>query len=67
MEIIPDFIGWDLSIEDVAVPESQTVIKSGLNPEHLPIFDCAFKPFKGERSLHYLGHLRMMVACHRRS
>lgn len=51
------------TIEDVAVPESQNVIKSGLNPEHLPIFDCAFKPFKGERSLHYLGHLRMMAAC----
>jgi ribonucleoside-diphosphate reductase alpha chain len=51
------------TIEDVAVPESQTVIKSGLNPEHLPIFDCAFKPFKGERSLHYFGHLRMMAAC----
>jgi ribonucleoside-diphosphate reductase alpha chain len=51
------------TIEDVAVPESQTVIKSGLNPEHLAIFDCAFKPFKGERSLHYFGHLRMMAAC----
>jgi ribonucleoside-diphosphate reductase alpha chain len=51
------------TIEDVPVPESQNVIKSGLNPEHLPIFDCAFKPFKGERSLHYLGHLRMMAAC----
>ncbi len=51
------------TIEDVAVPESQIVIKSGLNPEHLPIFDCAFKPYKGERSLHYLGHLRMMAAC----
>src|SRR5207302_5774478 len=33
---------------------------SGLNPEHLPIFDCAFKPFKGERSLNYMAHLRMM-------
>jgi ribonucleoside-diphosphate reductase alpha chain len=51
------------TIEDVAVPESQSVIKSGLKAEHLPIFDCAFKPFKGERSLHYLGHLRMMAAC----
>jgi ribonucleoside-diphosphate reductase alpha chain len=51
------------TIEDVAVPESQSVIKSGLKEEHLPIFDCAFKPFKGERSLHYLGHLRMMAAC----
>jgi ribonucleoside-diphosphate reductase alpha chain len=51
------------TIEDVVIPESQTVIRSGLKPEHLPVFDCAFKPFKGERSLHYLGHLRMMAAC----
>ncbi len=39
-----------------------TKISSGLKPEHLPIFDCAFKPFKGERSLHYLAHLKMMAA-----
>jgi ribonucleoside-diphosphate reductase alpha chain len=51
------------TIEDVVVPESQTVVRSGLKPEHLPVFDCAFKPFKGERSLHYLGHLRMMAGC----
>lgn len=30
--------------------------------EHLPIFDCAFKPVNGERSIHYLGHLKMMGA-----
>ncbi len=35
---------------------------SGLKPEHLPIFDCAFKAARGSRSLHYLGHLRMMAA-----
>jgi len=34
----------------------------GLKAEHLPVFDCAFKPAKGERSIHYLGHLRMMGA-----
>ncbi|HUM13486.1 MAG TPA: vitamin B12-dependent ribonucleotide reductase [Myxococcaceae bacterium] len=34
----------------------------GLKAEHLPVFDCAFKPSKGERSIHYLGHLRMMGA-----
>ena len=34
----------------------------GLKPEHLSIFDCAFKPYKGERSLHYMAHLRMMAA-----
>ena len=26
------------------------------------MFDCAFKPFRGERSLHYLAHLKMMAA-----
>jgi ribonucleoside-diphosphate reductase alpha chain len=36
--------------------------RSGLKPEHLPIFDCAFKPFKGQRSLNYMAHLRMMAA-----
>jgi ribonucleoside-diphosphate reductase alpha chain len=51
------------TIEDVIVPETNRVIQSGLKPEHLPVFDCAFKPFKGKRSLHYLGHLRMMAAC----
>ena len=31
-------------------------------PEHLPVFDCAFKPVNGERSIHYMGHIRMMAA-----
>ncbi len=30
--------------------------------EHLAIFDCAFKPVNGNRSIHYTGHLRMMAA-----
>ncbi len=42
--------------------QTVTLHRSGLKPEHLPIFDCAFKPFKGERSLHYLAHLKMMAA-----
>jgi ribonucleoside-diphosphate reductase alpha chain len=33
-----------------------------LKNEHLPVFDCAFKPAKGSRTIHYLGHLRMMGA-----
>jgi ribonucleoside-diphosphate reductase alpha chain len=33
-----------------------------LRDEHLPVFDCAFKPTRGSRSIHYLGHLRMMGA-----
>jgi ribonucleoside-diphosphate reductase alpha chain len=33
-----------------------------LKDEHLPVFDCAFKPAQGQRSIHYLGHIRMMGA-----
>ena len=33
-----------------------------IKDEHLPVFDCSFKPSKGTRSIHYLGHLRMMSA-----
>lgn len=35
---------------------------SGLKEEHLAIFDCAFRPLKGKRSIHYSGHVRMMGA-----
>src|SRR5208337_3103622 len=30
--------------------------------EHLPVFDCSFKPQKGTRTIHYSGHLKMMAA-----
>ncbi|WP_395848463.1 vitamin B12-dependent ribonucleotide reductase [Cystobacter fuscus] len=33
-----------------------------LKPEHLAVFDCAFKPAKGQRSIHWMGHLQMMGA-----
>ena len=33
-----------------------------LKDEHLAIFDCAFKPGNGVRSIHYMGHVRMMAA-----
>jgi ribonucleoside-diphosphate reductase alpha chain len=33
-----------------------------LRAEHLPVFDCAFKPANGQRSIHYMGHIRMMGA-----
>src|SRR6202162_1133703 len=49
------------TIEDV-IDTDGSKISSGLRPEHLPIFDCAFKPFKGERALNYLAHLKMMAA-----
>ena len=34
----------------------------GLKAEHLPVFDCAFQPAKGERSIHWMGHIRMIGA-----
>ncbi|HWE36608.1 MAG TPA: vitamin B12-dependent ribonucleotide reductase [Isosphaeraceae bacterium] len=34
----------------------------GLAEEHLPVFDCAFTPMGGTRSIHYRGHLKMMAA-----
>jgi ribonucleoside-diphosphate reductase alpha chain len=48
------------TIEDVE--ENGVVVKSGLKPEHLPVFDCAFKPHRGKRSIGYLAHLKMMAA-----
>ena len=33
-----------------------------LKADHLPVFDCAFKPANGTRSIHYMGHLKMMGA-----
>ncbi|MFQ3670006.1 MAG: vitamin B12-dependent ribonucleotide reductase [Verrucomicrobiia bacterium] len=33
-----------------------------LKSEHLPVFDCAFKPANGTRSLGYQAHIRMMAA-----
>jgi ribonucleoside-diphosphate reductase alpha chain len=48
------------TIEDVEV-DGQTV-RSGLRPEHVSVFDCAFKPMRGQRSLSYHAHIRMMAA-----
>jgi len=33
-----------------------------LKPEHLPVFDCSLTPANGKRSIHYMGHVRMMAA-----
>ncbi len=34
-----------------------------LDPAHLPVFDCAFKPRNGTRCIAPMGHVRMMAAC----
>ena len=44
--------------------EENDTIEGGatLKDEHLAVFDCAFRPAKGTRAIHYMGHLRMMAA-----
>ncbi len=49
------------TIEDVT-SEDGAILCSGLKSEHLAVFDCAFKAFKGKRSIHYMAHLKMMGA-----
>ncbi len=45
------------------IEEDDTIETSKvLKPEHLPVFDCAFKPTQGKRSISYLAHIRMMAA-----
>jgi ribonucleoside-diphosphate reductase alpha chain len=48
------------TIEDVQ--DSGQLVQSGLKPDHLPMFDCAFKAYRGRRSISYLAHLKMMGA-----
>ena len=59
-------LGYDSrQVEEIVryVNEHETIEGApGLRPEHLPIFDCAFKPVNGERSIHHMGHIRMMAA-----
>jgi ribonucleoside-diphosphate reductase alpha chain len=48
------------TIEDVQ--ENGQTVASGLRIEHLDVFDCAFKPYQGFRSIRYMAHLKMMAA-----
>jgi ribonucleoside-diphosphate reductase alpha chain len=45
------------------IDEQETIEGTlSLKEEHLPIFDCAFPPANGERSIQYMGHIKMMSA-----
>ncbi len=45
------------------VNENDTIEGSpDIRAEHLPVFDCAFKPAKGVRSIAWEAHIRMMAA-----
>jgi ribonucleoside-diphosphate reductase alpha chain len=45
------------------IDENETIEGApGLEEEHLSVFDCAFRPANGMRSIHWMGHIRMMGA-----
>ncbi len=52
IEAIVDYIDRNETIEGAP----------GLLESHVPVFDCAFKAAKGQRSIHYMGHIKMMGA-----
>jgi ribonucleoside-diphosphate reductase alpha chain len=71
-QIVAHIAAYD-TIEDIALTDDDAAVKSGarkagevaasgLKPDHLAVFDCAFKPARGTRSLHYKAHLKVMAA-----
>jgi len=53
----------DIEAIDAYVKENDTIEGApGLKKEHLPVFDCAFRAAHGERTISYMGHLKMMGA-----
>lgn len=50
--------------EIIAHIDSRDTIEGAphLKEEHLAVFDCAFRSANGTRSIHYMGHIRMMAA-----
>ena len=57
-------LGYDVKqIQEIVeyIDEHETIEGAPhLKDEDLPVFDCAFKPANGSRSIQYMGHLRMM-------
>ncbi len=59
-------LGYTASqIDDIVkyIDEQETIEGAPhLMERDLPVFDCAFKASKGDRSIHYMGHIKMMGA-----
>jgi ribonucleoside-diphosphate reductase alpha chain len=54
-----------IQVEEILryVDEKETIEGAPhLKEEHLAIFDCAFPPRDGRRSIHWMGHIKMMAA-----
>ena len=55
----------DLQVDSVIryIDEKDTIEGApGVKDEHLSVFDCAFQPANGSRSIHWRSHIRMMAA-----
>ena len=61
-----DRLGYTSSeVDEIAtyIDENETIEGAPhLKDKDVPVFDCAFKPAQGERSIHYMGHVRMIGA-----
>jgi ribonucleoside-diphosphate reductase alpha chain len=59
-------LGYDVKqIQEIMeyIEEHETIEGTPhLKDEDLAVFDCAFKPANGSRSIHYMGHVKMMGA-----
>lgn len=45
------------------IEDSETIEGAAdLKPDHLSVFDCAFKATKGTRTIHWKAHIKMMAA-----
>jgi ribonucleoside-diphosphate reductase alpha chain len=59
-------LGYDVrQIQDIVeyIEEHETIEGAPhLKDDDLAVFDCAFKPANGSRTIHYMGHVKMMGA-----
>src|SRR5437867_6313303 len=59
-------LGYDVKqIQEIVeyIDEHETIEGAPhIKDEDLAVFDCAFKPANGSRSIHYMGHVKMMGA-----
>jgi ribonucleoside-diphosphate reductase alpha chain len=50
------------TIEDFQPSIDDDTFRSGLDSIHLPVFDCAFPPANGSRSIAWQGHIKILAA-----
>jgi ribonucleoside-diphosphate reductase alpha chain len=59
-------LGYDVKqIQEIVeyIEEHETIEGAPhLKDDDLAVFDCAFKPVSGSRTIHYMGHIKMMGA-----